>query len=146
RDAVRALSAGTHRYAMRIDGYYVPLDVIATMTASESRLDVDFAGSTPGSGFGINVVLAYNQSYAWFAIKAALAPDVPTNAGTLAPIRIVAPPGSVLNAERPSPVSARPIVGHMLPDVMFGCLARFMTGSCQAESGASLWGPQFRRG
>jgi N-methylhydantoinase B len=131
---------------MRIDGYDRPLDLSAAMTVSDTGLDVDFAGTSPASAFGINVVLTYTQAYAWFAIKSALAPDVPTNAGSLSPIRIVAPENSVLNALRPAPVSARHIVGHMLPDVMFGCLDQFMPGGCQAESGAALWGPQFRGG
>jgi N-methylhydantoinase B/oxoprolinase/acetone carboxylase alpha subunit len=142
--AIARLPHGTRRYAMRIDGYDRPLDLVAAMTVGEGGMEVDFAGSSAASGFGINVVLAYAQAYAWFAIKCALAPEVPTNAGSLAPIRITAPLGSVLNAERPAPVSARHIVGHMLPDVMFGCLDQFLSGGCQAESGAALWGPQFR--
>jgi len=145
-DSIRRLPAGTQRYAMRIDGYDRPLDLVAAMTAGDDGLAVDFAGTSPASAFGINVVLKYTQAYAWFAIKGALAPDVPTNAGSLAPVRISAPEGSVLNALRPAPVSARHIVGHMLPDVMFGCLDRFLPGGCQAESGAALWGPQFRGG
>lgn len=144
--SIRRLPAGPRDYAMRIDGYERPLDLVARMTAGESGLDVDFAGTSPASDFGINVVLKYTQAYAWFAIKSAIAPDVPTNAGSLEPIRIAAPAGSVLNALDPAPVSARHIVGHMLPDVMFGCLDQLLPGGCQAESGASLWGPQFRNG
>ena len=105
--SIRRLPAGTKRYAMRIDGYDRPLDLSAAMTVSEAGLDVDFAGTSPASAYGINVVLKYTQAYAWFAIKSALAPDVPTNAGSLAPIRIAAPENSVLNALRPAPVSAQ---------------------------------------
>jgi N-methylhydantoinase B len=32
----------------------------------------------------------------------------------------------------------------MLPDLMIGCLDAFLPRGCQAESGAALWGPQFR--
>jgi N-methylhydantoinase B len=145
-ESIRRLPRRSTRYAMRIDGYDRPLDLTAAMTIADDGIDVDFAGSSPASGFGINVVLGYTRAYAWFAIKSALASDVPTNAGSLVPVRIAAPEGSVLNAPRPAPVSARHIVGHMLPDVMFGCLDPLLPGGCQAESGAALWGPQFRGG
>ena len=48
--------------------------------------------------------------------------DIPNNAGSLAPVQVLAPEGSILNAPFPAAVTARHIVGQMLPDVVFGCL------------------------
>ena len=45
------------------------------------------------------------------AIRSALAPDVPNNAGSLQPIDVIAPLGSILNVEWPAPVAARHIIG-----------------------------------
>jgi N-methylhydantoinase B len=71
-----------------------------------------------------------------------VAPDVPNNAGSLAPITVSAPEGCVLNVKRPWPVAARHTVGHMLPDVVFGCLHQVVTGGVPAEGASSLWIPQ----
>ena len=75
-------------------------------------------------------------------MKCLVAPEVPNNAGSLAPITVSAPEGCVLNAKRPWPVAARHTVGHMLPDVVFGCLHQVMPGGVPAEGASSLWNPQ----
>ncbi len=146
REAVAAVPDGRYAYTMTIDGYDRPVDLAATMTVTGGEMTVDFDGTSSASPFGINVVLNYSRAYAWFGIKCILAPDVPTNAGSLSNILIDAPENSILNVQRPFPVSARHIVGHMLPDVMFGCLSQALPDACPAESGAALWGPQFRGG
>ena len=75
-------------------------------------------------------------------MKCLVAPEVPNNAGSLAPITVSAPPGCVLNVNRPWPVAARHTVGHMLPDLVFGCLHQVMPGGVPAEGASSLWNPQ----
>ena len=75
-------------------------------------------------------------------MKCLIAPEVPNNAGSLAPITISAPEGCVLNARRPWPVAARHTVGHFLPDLMFGCLHQVIDGGVPAEGASSLWNPQ----
>ena len=46
----------------------------ATVTIAGDEATIDFAGSSPQSRHGINVVLNYTHAYASFAMKAALAP------------------------------------------------------------------------
>jgi N-methylhydantoinase B/oxoprolinase/acetone carboxylase alpha subunit len=40
---------------------------------------------------------------------------LPNNHGSLAPIKVTAPKGSIVNAEYPSPVNARHVVGMYVP-------------------------------
>src|SRR5208282_1462505 len=70
----------------------------------------------------------------------------PNNAGSLAPITVSAPDGCLLNVKRPRAVAARHTVGHMLPDVVFGCLHQVMEGGVPAEGASSLWNPQIYGG
>ena len=60
--------------------------------------------------------------------------------------RSSAPEGCLLNAKRPRAVAARHTVGHMLPDVVFGCLHQVMAGGVPAEGASSLWNPQIYGG
>jgi N-methylhydantoinase B len=139
---IRKLPQGIYRNTMIMDGYDKPLSLNAALTISGDGIHVDFDGTSPASSYGINVVLNYCLAYTAFGVKCLVAPDVPNNAGSLAPITVSAPEGCVLNAKRPWPVAARHTVGQMLPDVVFGCLHQVIKGGVPAEGASSLWNPQ----
>jgi N-methylhydantoinase B len=139
---IRALPKGTYRNSLTMDGYDKPLLLNAALTIGDDGIHVDFAGTSPASSYGINVVYNYCLAYTAYGVKCLVAPEVPNNAGSLAPITVSAPEGCVLNVNRPWPVAARHTVGHMLPDVMFGCLHQVMPGGVPAEGASSLWNPQ----
>lgn len=144
--AVRALPCGEFRHAMRVDGHEREIDLVAKMTISDSGIDVDFDGTSAVSELGINVPLTYTQAYASFGVRCVVGSDVPNNAGSLEPVRVTAPPGSILNAPRPCGVSARHVTGQMLPDVMLGCLHQAVPGQVPAEGASSLWNPLLMNG
>ncbi len=137
-EAIRAVPAGTWHHQMRIDGYDQPIDLALALTVAEDGLHLDFAGSSPQSGYGINVPLCYTAAYASFGIKCAIAPEVPNNAGSLDLIHVAAPPGTITNALEPAAVTARHVVGQMLPDLVFGCLHQALPDLVPAE-GTPLW-------
>ena len=139
---IRALPKGTYRNSMTMDGYDKPLVLNAALTISDDGIHVDFDGTTAASRYGINVVYNYCLAYTAFGVKCLVAPEVPNNAGSLAPITVSAPEGCVLNVKRPWPVAARHTVGQMLPDVVFGCLQQVIAGGVPAEGASSLWNPQ----
>ena len=145
-ERVRALPAGTWRNKLIMDGYDKPIDLVAALTIGQDGIHVDFEGTSPASGYGINVVLNYTLAYTSFGIKCIVAPEVPNNAGSLAPFTVKAPEGSILNVKRPWPVAARHVIGHMLPDLVLGCLHPAIAGGVPAEGAASLWNPQLRGG
>ena len=139
---IRALPKGTYRNSMTMDGYDKPLVLNAALTISDDGIHIDYDGTSPASSHGINVVYNYCLAYTAFGVKCLVAPEVPNNAGSLAPISVSAPEGCVLNVRRPWPVAARHTVGQMLPDVVFGCLQQVMPGGVPAEGASSLWNPQ----
>jgi N-methylhydantoinase B len=141
-ERIRALPQGNYRNSMTMDGYDKPLTLNAALTISDNGIHVDYAGTSPASAYGINVVFNYCLAYTAFGVKCLVAPDVPNNAGSLEPITVSAPEGCVLNVKRPWPVAARHTVGQMLPDVVAGCLQQALTGGVPAEGASSLWNPQ----
>ncbi len=145
-DAIRQLRPGRYKNAVHMDGYDRPLTLAGEMTIGHDGIHVDFAGTSPASAFGINVVMNYTLAYTAFGVKCLVAPEVPNNAGSLAPITASAPDGCLLNVRRPRAVAARHTVGHMLPDVVFGCLHQVMEGGVPAEGASSLWNPQIYGG
>jgi N-methylhydantoinase B len=145
-EAIGRLTPGKYRNSVTMDGYDRPLTLAGEMTISTDNIHVDYAGTSPASAFGINVVLNYTLAYTAFGVKCLVAPEVPNNAGSLAPITVSAPDGCLLNVRRPHAVAARHTVGHMLPDVVFGCLHQVMAGGVPAEGASSLWNPQIYGG
>jgi N-methylhydantoinase B len=143
---IRKLPHGVTRNSVRMDGYDRPLLLNAAMTIGDDGIHVDFAGTSPASAYGINVVLNYTTAYTAFGIKCLVAPDVPNNAGSLEPLTVSAPEGCILNVKRPWAVAARHTVGHMLPDLVFGCLHQVLPGGVPAEGASSLWNPQIYGG
>src|ERR1041385_7823910 len=125
-ERIRALPKGTYRNSLTMDGYDKPLMLNAALTIADNGIHVDFDGTSPASSHGINVVLNYTLAYTAFGVKCLVAPEVPNNAGSLSTVTVSAPEGCLLNVPRPFPVAARHTVGHMLPDLVFGCLEQVM--------------------
>ena len=145
-EAIRGLRPGKYRNRVTMDGYDRPLTLAGEMTIGADGIHVDYSGTSPASAFGINVVMNYTLAYTAFGVKCLVAPEVPNNAGSLAPITASAPDGCLLNVKRPRAVAARHTVGHMLPDLVFGCLHQVMEGGVPAEGASSLWNPQIYGG
>jgi N-methylhydantoinase B len=139
RAAIARLPSGSWQASMTLDGYESPVTLHARMDIDGDRLVVDYAGSSGASGRGINSPKCYTDAYSVFGLKCIVAPDVPNNAGSLEPFEVRAPEGSIVHPQRPSPVTARHVVGQMLPDLMFGCLEQAMGGRVPAESAGSIW-------
>jgi len=140
-EEIARLPSGVYENAMRIDGYDAPVDLVCRLTVGGSGIDVDFSGTSPISSHGVNVPLTYTQAYASFGVRCVIGNDVPNNAGSLAPVRVTAPEGSILNAPRPCAVSARHTVGQMLPDVVLGALSKAIPERTPAEGASCLYLP-----
>ena len=138
-EAIRAVPNGRYRTEMELDGYEEPLFVKAEMTVSDAEIAVDYAGTSRASRFGINSPFCYTEAYTCFGVKCVVAPAVPNNHGSLSALRAVAEEGSAVNPVRPSPVTARHVIGQMLPDVAFGCLSQALPDGVPAESAGSIW-------
>lgn len=138
-DAVAELPHGTWNSTMRIDGVDEPIDLVGELTIGPSGIDVDFTGTGPQSQWGINVPMNYTDAYTSFGVRCIVGPSIPNNAGSLEVVRVSAPEGCILNAAHPAAVNVRHVIGQMLPDTIFGCLAQAVPEKVPAEGTSSLW-------
>ena len=139
RAAISKLPITTTTNTMKIDGYDEEIVLKAKLSVVNDTIVIDYEGSSPISDFGINVPKCYTDAYTSFGVKCVVAPEVPNNAGSLAHIIVKAPEGCILNAPHPCAVVARSSIGHMLPDVVFGCLHKLLPGRVPAEGTSCLW-------
>ena len=143
---IARLPRGTFASEIWSDGYEEPVRLSASMAILDDAIEVDFTGTSGLSARGINVPPAYCRAYACFGIKCVVAPEVPNNWASLEPFRMKIPEGCILNAPHPYPVSVRHVIGHLLPDLMMGCLHQAVPDRVTAEGASSLWNPPLRGG
>jgi N-methylhydantoinase B len=139
REKIRALPNGEWTSETWSDGFEEPILIRCRLAIKGDTIEIDFAGSSPESAHGINVVLNYTHAYASFAVKAAIYPDVPHNEGSFRPVCVTAPEGSILNARDPAPVASRQAVGHFVPSAIFAALAGALPGRLLAPGADPIW-------
>jgi N-methylhydantoinase B len=123
---------------MTIDGYSTPIQLKVSLEIQDQQILCDFAGSSGIDKKGINVPLVYTQAYTCYALKCAIAPEIPNNAASLAPFIITAPQNSIVNALHPAPVALRHVIGHMLPDTVYNALDKILPKLVPAEGAGTL--------
>ena len=123
---------------MTVDGFDVPITLKVKVSVHEDRIVSDFTGSSGLDKKGINCPLVYAKAYACYALKVAIAPEIPNNAASLAPFEIVAPENTIVNALHPAPVALRHIVGHFVPDTVYAAFDQIVPGLVPAEGAGCL--------
>ena len=137
-ERINALTPGVAQGEMRSDGYSHPVDLKVQLTIEQDRILCDFAGTSGLDKKGINCPLVYTKAYACYALKCAIAPEIPNNAASLAPFEITAPENTIVNALHPAPVALRHIIGHMVPDAVYAALDQLLPGLVPAEGAGCL--------
>ena len=123
---------------LTVDGFATPITLKVKVTVHEDRIVSDFTGTSGLDKKGINCPLVYAKAYACYALKVAIAPEIPNNAASLAPFEIVAPVDTIVNAVHPAPVALRHIVGHFVPDAVFNAFDQIVPGLVPAEGAGCL--------
>lgn len=110
------------------DGSDAPIHIKMKVNKQGDRVVVDFDGTDPQTAGPINAPLSVTASGVYCGLKTAIDPDslIPPNSGCWRAIDVLAPKGSLLNAEFPSPVVyANHEISHRLADMVMGALAEF---------------------
>ncbi|MFV2052412.1 hydantoinase B/oxoprolinase family protein [Aliiroseovarius sp. YM-037] len=138
-DAIAELPKGRWRSVLKVDGYEKEIDLHAALTIADDHVLLDFSGTSGLSNKGINVPLNYATAYSVFALRCIIGPDIPNNAGSLAPFRVTAPSDCILNAQPPAPVAMRHTLGQMTPDLVYGCLSQAVPDKVPAEGASCMY-------
>ena len=137
-ERINALTQGQAFGEMRSDGYSHPVDLKVCLSIEKDRIVCDFEGTSELDEKGINCPLVYTKAYACYALKCAVAPEIPNNAASLAPFQVIAPENSIVNALHPAPVALRHVIGHMVPDAVYSALDQLLPNMVPAEGAGCL--------
>jgi len=139
RDAIASIPDGDYERTCFVDGMGEPVRIHCRLSVHRDEIIADFTGSSPQVERGMNVVLNYTTAYTNYALKCAIAPEVPHNEGSFRPVSVTAPEGSIFNCRFPAAVAARQIAGHYIPHAVFGALERVLPGRVIAEGAGGIW-------
>jgi N-methylhydantoinase B len=105
RRLIQELPDGVYRFRDRMDDDGVdpePADITVAITIDGDEAVVDFTGTSPQRKGSINAVYAITLSATYYVFRALIGLDIPSNSGCLAPIQVIAPAGSLVNARPPA--------------------------------------------
>jgi N-methylhydantoinase B len=137
-ERIAALPQKTAEGEMTMDGFDTPITLKVRISVEGDRIVTDFNGTSGVDKKGINCPLVYTKAYACYALKVAIAPEIPNNAASLAPFEITAPENTIVNALHPAPVALRHIVGHFVPDAVYDAFDKIVPGLVPAEGAGCL--------
>ena len=128
RRAIAAAPDGVYTGADALDDDGIgdePLPVRATVTIDGDSVAVDFAGTCDQVTMNLNCPFASTIATALSVVKSVLtSPDIPFNEGSLRPVTITAPYGSILNPKPPAPVRARLTASYRAYNAVMKALAQ----------------------
>ncbi|MGH9274942.1 MAG: hydantoinase B/oxoprolinase family protein, partial [Acidimicrobiales bacterium] len=116
-----------------------PAAVVVTVHVVGEDIMFDFTGSAPQQRGNVNAVEAVTVSAVAYALRAAIDPTIPANGGSMRPVRVVAPPGTIVAAQPPAAVGAGNVeVSQRVADVCLGALAQIVPGRVGAASQGTM--------
>jgi N-methylhydantoinase B len=123
-----------------------PLAIRVAVTIDGDGMSIDFAGSNPQVDSNMNCPFASTLAAAYSCIKAVLAPpDLPFNQGSVRPVAVTAPYGSVLNPKPPAPVRARMTATYRVFNAVMDALAKAVPEQVIACGFDTTTGPYLSR-
>lgn len=142
RALIASLPEGSYAFTDFLDDDGVrpdPVPITVTVTLRGETARVDFTGSAPQQQGSVNAVYAITLSAVYYVFRCLLGLDVPNNAGCLAPIEVIAPAGTVVNALPPSPVAGGNVeTSQRIVDVLLGALAQACPDKVPAASQGTM--------
>ena len=145
RAAIAELPNGTWEFNDVIDStggrpdQRAPARIAVRLTIAGDQITFDFTGSDEARPGNTNAVEAVTVSAAAYALRAVTDPTIPAVGGALRPLRVIAPPGTIVAAGPPAAVGAGNVeVSQRVADVCLGALAEAVPGRVAAAGQGTM--------
>ncbi len=142
RQTLRAVPDGLYSFADHLDDDGIsdrPVRIAVKVRVKGDRAIVDFTGSSPQTAGGVNANFAITCSAVLYVFRSLVEEDIPFNTGLMRPLEIVAPRGSIVNAEFPAACAGGNVeTSQRIVDVLLGALAKALPGRIPAASQGTM--------
>lgn len=138
REAIRQIPDGRYRFedCMDDDGLgHGPLPIAVTITVKRDAATVDFTGTSPQVEGSVNAIYAITLSATMYCFRVIVPFAIPSNHGTIRPLTVIAPEGTLVNARPPAAVAGGNVeTSQRIVDVVLGALAQAIPDVIPAAS------------
>jgi N-methylhydantoinase B len=142
REAIRRIPDGRYVFEDYLDDDGItaePVRITVAVTVTGDQAAIDFTGTSPQVTGGVNAVYAVTLSAAFYVFRCLVDFDIPSNAGCMVPVTVVAPPGTVVNAVPPAAVAGGNVeMSQRIVDVLLGALAGALPDRIPAASAGTM--------
>lgn len=142
RSVIREIPDGAYSFRDHLDNDGLgsgPVEIRVEISVAGDRVVVDFTGSAGQVRGNVNANEAVTMSAVFYVFRSLLPYRVPSNSGCMAPIEVIAPEGSVVNAKFPSAVAAGNVeTSQRIVDVLFGALSKALPERIPAASSGTM--------
>ena len=155
RSFLREIPDGIYKFSDFLDNDGItdePIEIKVAIEIKDDTAIVDFTGTSNQVRGSVNAIYAITVSAVFYTFRCIAGVDVPSNAGCMEPIRVIAPEGTVINAKFPAAVAGGNVeTSQRIVDVLFGALAkacpdRIPAASCGSMSNITIGGHDVSRG
>jgi N-methylhydantoinase B len=140
--ALRDIPEGRYRFhdVMDDDGLgQTDITIAATLSVTNGEISVDFAGTAAQVAGNINCPLSVAAAAVFYVFRCLMPPQTPACAGSFRSIRLSAPSGCLVNAQRPAAVAAGNVeTSSRIVDVIMGALAQALPDHIPAASQGTM--------
>ena len=141
RRVITALKDGSYDYELD-NGEFIRVAVRVDPVARTA--DIDFTGTAERNPFNYNAPLAVCHAVVLYVFRTLVGAEIPLNEGCFKPLNIIAPEGTMINAQYPSAVIAgNTEVSQLMCNALMGALG-VMAGS-QSTMNNYVWGNEQRQ-
>ncbi|MYA71835.1 hydantoinase B/oxoprolinase family protein [Candidatus Poribacteria bacterium] len=142
RARLQEIPDGRYVYADVLDNDGItdePIEIRVAIEVENDTAVVDFTGTAPQVRGSVNAIYAITLSAVFYTFRCIAGADVPANAGCLEPIRVIAPEGTVVNANFPAAVAGGNVeTSQRIVDVLLGALAQACPDQIPAASSGTM--------
>jgi N-methylhydantoinase B len=116
-----------------------PQRIAVAIRIRGKNAEVDFAGSSPQCAGSINAVAAIAESAVFYVFRCLLDEQVPATSGLMRTIRVLAPSGTIVNAQPPAAVAGGNVeTSQRIVDTLLRALARAIPSRVPAASQGTM--------
>jgi N-methylhydantoinase B len=138
RDSIREIANGSYSSTDFVDGFEEKIPLEVTVTVDDDTIHVDWDGTADQVEYAINSTRNYTYAYTLLAVRSVVESETPQTHGTLSPISMEAPKGSVLNPERPAAVGSRHLIASVITNPITTALHEAAPEKVAASGGAPV--------
>ena len=142
RETIRDIPDGVYAFEDFLDNDGISarsIKIGVCLTVRGDEAVVDFSSSSPQTEGGVNANFAITCSAVLYVFRSLVEEDIPFNTGLMRPLEIVAPKGSIVNAEFPAACAGGNVeTSQRIVDVLLGALAKAVPDRIPAASQGTM--------